>query len=1606
MIKRLAALALLCAGFLATVKGQVITVTATSGAATGSYPNLGAAFTAINNGQHSGSIEVRVNGLSQEASVPAILNASGTGPALYSKIRIYPTVTNAAVEGSPLTGNAVIQLNGADNVTITGALNGGNNALRTLTIRNMAPAGVNNTAAIWLRSNGLGVQGCSLDSLVNLNISGNDPTLSGCFGIIGTGTTLAANTSGQDNDDIRIINNAIFKCFTAIHMRGQAGALLNGLVIRNNEIGSNNPTEYNGGRGIDVQNASNGLISQNHIFNLKTLQPVTVIGIDAGVGNSNLTISQNRLRGIWSQNTGGWGAYGINLSSGTNTVVANNMIADLQTINYSNLSTTFNAFGIRLSGGSNHKILYNSIHLYGTIGIGASSCMSSCIVITTSSAFGLDIRNNVFQNKMVSLNAGSKMYLFYAVNGLSFSTSTINFNGYFLPPLNTLTTSYAVATVGGADRDLLTDWRGYTQQDFNSLPVNRMLCNFVTDENLHVIASPSPTESAGTNVPGFTMDYDNDVRQGNGGYLQVPAGIAPDIGCDESGILPSDYLPPAIVSVSVNPPGNGCSPSPHTVTATITDFSSVLSAQIIWTLNGVAQAPIPMTNAAAIWTGIIPASGNAHIVFSIKATDNSPNQNAVQTPPANYQDVFYSTIVNDDTTVCQGSPVVLQALTTNFSKLKITEITQFRTGTGSTLIYPIWILGEDLVEITNLGSVPIDLSGFRFEVMGATTRNYTFAAGTILMDSTVLVLHVGSGQDEPSLNYFNTGGLTDDILSGDPCGYILRNVQGFPVDAVATNSYAFPFSTGLSQVDWNGNVNTSSSRAGLIRLVSDNNNASDWTVANLPSPEQTIGSLNPNLFYSVSPNLSWTPGGLVNARITIVPSVTTPYIATISDAGCQMRDTVLLSVHIAPPPPVVQGDTICGVDTAQCVALGPGVMRWWDAPTGGNFIGTGNYYNYLASQSDTFYVAAADSVCPSARIPVPVRVNPAVPISLTASNDTVCQGDIIQLTASTNDPTYVISFSGPDIVSVSGLNATAMPQGPATYLVEGENSSCRAVDSVFVYSWDPGTVNAIVSDTVICEGDSLSLTAVTSISWTDTTWFQFNGPLSIPDADSSGVVAALNVSGLSPAGLSVANMAGVCFDISHSWDADLHIYLISPANDTMMISTANGASGDNYTNTCIIPSAPLPVNFGFPPFTGNYRPEDPLGFNAIAGTNPNGVWKLWVADFVAADTGRINYFKIGFSLEHPSSFAWTSTNGLNSTDEIITDAPLSNTTYYLTLTDSITGCSISDTVNVVVNAPLAVIATGDTAICTGQPVYLFSSVSGGTGNYQYAWSNGAGNGNFAFVAPTVTTTYTLSVSDVCASGPATDDVTVTVYDANVYFGSLTPDTVICEGVPLLLEAHAFGGGGVFSYVWSNGAGVGPSVTVTPPVNTIYTVTATDQCGSSVSLSVTVDLDQQPNAWFTWTPTGPMMVDFTDGSSFATSVFYDFGDGNTSTQSNPSHTYVTGGNYTVMQVATNPCGSDTVYINVAAPVSVDAPAAWMRCEVFPNPSAGQFEVRLSGLVAEAVVEITDLRGVVIESREVRAADAQELFDFSAHSRGTYLVHIRAGDSRYSQRIVIQ
>ena len=108
----------------------------------------------------------------------------------------------------------------------------------------------------------------------------------------------------------------------------------------------------------------------------------------------------------------------------------------------------------------------------------------------------------------------------------------------------------------------------------------------------------------------------------------------------------------------------------------------------------------------------------------------------------------------------------------------------------------------------------------------------------------------------------------------------------------------------------------------------------------------------------------------------------------------------------------------------------------------------------------------------------------------------------------------------------------------------------------------------------------------------------------------------------------------VCINLNHTYDSDLDIWLVCPDSTRIELTTGNGGSGANYTNTCFNDSVFTFINAGNAPFTGNFIPESRL-YHANNGQNPNGAWKLFIHDtYPFVDSGTLLSWSITFG-NHP-----------------------------------------------------------------------------------------------------------------------------------------------------------------------------------------------------------------------------------------------------------------------------------------------------------------------------------------------------------------------------------
>lgn len=534
--------------FSFSVLGQ-ITLTATGGSATGSFTTISDAFAAINAGTHQGSITISINGNTSEPNAPVALTGSGVGAALYTAVVIKPTVV-ATVSGTPSVANGVINLRGADNVTIDGSITAGGTT-RDLTIVNNNANNFANSAVIRLvgettAGTGLALQNVTIiNTIIVGNSTGNNgysgSTVTTTYGIYAgsnSTTALSASATGANYDNLTIQNNEVRKAYYGIHVYANTGtSTADNVIIRGNSVGSSVIAESIGLKGINTYHVVSATIDQNTIFNLKATTSISPAAIEVGgSASADARISRNRIEGVYSESTGGWGAYGINLVGGNNHTVDNNVITDIRTVNYSQTSTTFNAFGIRITSGTGIKLYYNSVNLFGNLTLGTSAASSACLVVTSSTVSGLDVRNNIFNNTMTSSSSLAKEFVsVWMPTGYSFATTTFNRNYYGVPQDNIHFVGKFGTTAGANLFSDLAAWQAYTQvgnptNDEVSFPINNTVAPFTTDLNLTIPAGTiTDIESAGIAIASLgtpNIDF-------NGVARPLTPGIAPDMGAYE-----------------------------------------------------------------------------------------------------------------------------------------------------------------------------------------------------------------------------------------------------------------------------------------------------------------------------------------------------------------------------------------------------------------------------------------------------------------------------------------------------------------------------------------------------------------------------------------------------------------------------------------------------------------------------------------------------------------------------------------------------------------------------------------------------------------------------------------------------------------------------------------------------------------------------------------------------------------------------------------------------------------------------------------------------------------------------------------------------------------
>ena len=233
--------------------------------------------------------------------------------------------------------------------------------------------------------------------------------------------------------------------------------------------------------------------------------------------------------------------------------------------------------------------------------------------------------------------------------------------------------------------------------------------------------------------------------------------------------------------------------------------------------------------------------------------------------------------------------------------------------------------------------------------------------------------------------------------------------------------------------------------------------------------------------------------------------------------------------------------------------------------------------------------------------------------------------------------TFTLRFAP---TAIPAANATVTiasndPAGPYTFTLTGTGVQPSIAGAVYE-DWngngvrdanDPGLANAIAYIDVNGNGQR---------DVTTNTYDSTDVPKPIPDNNPAGATSVLNITDLGQ----VASIT-LTLTITHTWVSDLTAYLISPSGKQIELFSGVGGSGDNFTGTTFDDNAAQPITAGTPPFSGTFRPNQPL--STFIGDAANGTWRLKVVDAVQLDVGTIQSWSLTMGISEP--FAKSDANG-------------------------------------------------------------------------------------------------------------------------------------------------------------------------------------------------------------------------------------------------------------------------------------------------------------------------------------------------------------------------
>jgi len=272
---------------------------------------------------------------------------------------------------------------------------------------------------------------------------------------------------------------------------------------------------------------------------------------------------------------------------------------------------------------------------------------------------------------------------------------------------------------------------------------------------------------------------------------------------------------------------------------------------------------------------------------------------------------------------------------------------------------------------------------------------------------------------------------------------------------------------------------------------------------------------------------------------------------------------------------------------------------------------------------------------------------------------------------------------------------------------------------------------------------------------------------------------------------------------------------------------------------------------------------------------------------------------------------------------------------------------------------------------------------------------------------------TLIANGICGISPSAQNVNISGQAPQAAF-QVSP---AAGCVPMVVQYQDLSTDDPSAWLWQFPGGLpdtstaqNPSIIYLTPGTYDATLTVQNAFGESTLVQTAlVNTSPLPTVLYTMTPNG-LEVSFTNLSEEADSYVWDFGDGNTATEANPTHVYVSPGDYLVTLQAINTCGTSILQLWVSVLVSGSfqpSSFAWLR--ISPNPSDGYFHLELRDKPAPKLSwRLFNALGQSIEARNLGSFEGEyaEKLDLWHLPPAIYWLEVQTDEKRNWVKLVIE